>query len=72
MIFQSLVGVLLAMFYRPTASAFSEIIYLVNEVTNGYFLKYLHLNGASVIFIALYLHTVKAIFYASFRTLVWV
>jgi len=72
MVFQSLVGVLLAMFYKPTAKAFSEIIYLVNEITNGYLLKYLHLNGASLIFILLYLHTTKAIFYASFRTLGWV
>lgn len=69
MLFQSVVGILLAMFYKPTAKAFSEIIYLMNEVTNGYLLKYLHLNGASVIFILLYVHTTKALFYNSFRTL---
>jgi len=67
-------GVLLAMYYVPSAaSAFSNIVFIINDVNCGYIVKYLHLNGASGIFFLIYLHMFRALYYRSYIVLpkVW-
>jgi ubiquinol-cytochrome c reductase cytochrome b subunit len=71
---QVVVGTILAMFYRPSGeTAFNDIVYIVNDVNGGYILKYMHLNLASFIFLIMYLHMFRGIYYGSFLRLpgVW-
>lgn len=71
---QVITGVLLACYYRPSGlTAFSDIVFIINDVNAGYVVKYLHLNGASAIFLFLYLHMFRGLFYKSYVMLpkVW-
>lgn len=72
---QVLTGVLLAFYYKPSeATAFSDIVFIVNDVNGGYLLKYLHLNGATAIFLLMYLHLFRGLYYKSYVMVpsVWV
>ena len=40
----------------------------MRDVSNGWFLRYLHANGASVFFIAVYLHVFRGLYYGSYTT----
>nr|YP_009725944.1 cytochrome b [Caulerpa ashmeadii]QHQ73232.1 cytochrome b [Caulerpa ashmeadii] len=40
----------------------------MRDVTNGWFLRYLHANGASVLFIAIYLHIFRGLYYGSYTS----
>jgi len=66
-ILQVVTGVLLACYYRPVGgAAFFDIIGIINDVNDGYMLKYLHLNGASIAFLALYIHLFRGVYYRSY------
>ena len=73
---QYLSGIWLAMFYIPHADyAFTSIMNLMHDVPSGWFIRYLHTTGASMLFVALYLHLFRAFLYGSYhkpRELVWV
>jgi ubiquinol-cytochrome c reductase cytochrome b subunit len=46
----------------------------MRDVNNGWFLRYLHANGASFFFIFVYLHIGRGLYYGSYRsprTLLW-
>lgn len=71
---QIITGLLLAMFFRASAdTAFSDIVYIVNDVNSGYLFKYLHLNGASFIFAFMYMHMLRSFRYYTYFNLpkVW-
>jgi quinol-cytochrome oxidoreductase complex cytochrome b subunit len=60
-------GVFLAFYYKPSdQTAFSDLIFIINDVNAGYFFKYLHLNGATAVFALLYLHLFRGVYYRSF------
>jgi ubiquinol-cytochrome c reductase cytochrome b/c1 subunit len=63
------------MFYNPSITyAFGIIMNLNNEVYYGWWLRYLHANGASFFFMCVYLHIYRGIYYGSFafpRHLLW-
>ncbi|MBS1584568.1 MAG: hypothetical protein JSS82_03305 [Bacteroidetes bacterium] len=64
---QIFTGILLALYYRPSAAtAFSDVITIIFDVNHGYFVKYLHLNGASLIFLLMYLHLLRGVYYRSY------
>jgi len=64
---QALTGLLLALYYRPSdVTAFADIVFLVNDVNAGYLFKYLHLNGASAVFILMYMHIFRGLYYKSY------
>jgi ubiquinol-cytochrome c reductase cytochrome b/c1 subunit len=64
---QIISGILLAMFYEPGAqNAFASVEYILRDVSNGWLLRYLHINSASFFFIVLYFHIGKAIYYGSY------
>lgn len=73
---QYLSGIWLAMFYIPhTDFAFSSVIHLMHDVPSGWFIRYLHTTGASMLFVVLYLHLFRGFLYGSYqkpRELVWV
>jgi ubiquinol-cytochrome c reductase cytochrome b subunit len=68
LIIQVLTGVLLAMHYTPHIDlAFESVERIMREVPNGWLLRYLHANGSSMIFILIFAHMARGIYYQSFR-----
>jgi len=72
---QIITGLLLAMWYIPTINgAFLSIEYIMREVWFGWLIRYVHANGASFLFICVYIHIIRNLVYGSFlfpRELVW-
>jgi ubiquinol-cytochrome c reductase cytochrome b/c1 subunit len=73
---QIVTGLVLAMHYTPHADlAFSSIEAIMRDVNYGWLLRYLHSNGASMFFVAVYVHMFRSIYYGSYkepRELVWI
>jgi len=69
-------GIFLAMHYTPHIDfAFQSVEHIMRDVEGGWFLRYLHANGASMFFIVVYLHAFRGLYYGSYfapRELVWV
>ena len=72
---QILTGLFLAMYYMNTIDlAFDSVEFFMRNVNYGWFIRYLHSNGASFFFIILYLHIGKALYYKSYiypRQYIW-
>lgn len=54
--------------------AFSSVEYILRDVQYGWFIRYLHSNGASFFFIAVYMHMLRSLIFGSFtypRQLLW-
>jgi ubiquinol-cytochrome c reductase cytochrome b subunit len=75
LVIQFVTGIILTMHYKPdVASAFASIEYIMRDVPAGWFVRYLHSVGASMIFIALYVHMFRGLMYGSHRSpreLIW-
>jgi len=73
---QILSGIFLAMHYTPHVDmAFASVEHIMRDVEGGWFLRYLHANGASMFFIVVYLHILRGLYYGSYaspRELVWI
>ena len=69
-------GVVLAMHYVPTtAGAFNSVEHIMRDVNYGWFVRYLHSNGAAMFFIAVYIHILRGMYYGSFkapREVLWI
>lgn len=76
LIAQILTGVVLAMHYNgSTAGAFSSVEHIMRDVNNGWLLRYMHANGASFFFAAVFLHIFRGMYYGSYkapRELLWI
>uniref|UniRef100_Q9TDL5 Cytochrome b n=28 Tax=Delphinidae TaxID=9726 RepID=CYB_CEPHA len=67
LIMQILTGLFLAMHYTPdTSTAFSSVAHICRDVNYGWFIRYLHANGASMFFICLYAHIGRGLYYGSY------
>lgn len=54
--------------------AFLSVEHIMRDIPFGWFIRYLHANGASFFFIVVYMHFFRALFYGSFmypRRLLW-
>jgi ubiquinol-cytochrome c reductase cytochrome b subunit len=75
LIIQIITGLFLSMFYKADISlAFSSIEYINRELYYGWLLRYIHMNGASIFFLVVYLHMTKHILYGSYsypRQMLW-
>ncbi|GLK75167.1 cytochrome b [Methylopila jiangsuensis] len=73
---QILTGVVLAMHYTPeTTKAFLSVEKIMRDVNYGWLLRYLHANGASMFFIAVYIHIFRGLYYGSYkapREVLWI
>jgi ubiquinol-cytochrome c reductase cytochrome b/c1 subunit len=73
---QIVTGVILAMHYTPEATmAFNSVEGIVRDVNYGWLLRYLHSNGASMFFIAVYVHMLRGLYYGSYkepREILWI
>jgi len=69
-------GIVLAMHYTPHASmAFGSVERIMRDVNWGWMLRYLHMNGASFFFVAVYIHIFRGMYYGSYkkpRELLWI
>nr|QUB07096.1 cytochrome b [Chlamisus sp. N29] len=65
---QIFTGLFLAMHYCPnTELAFNSISHICRNVNNGWLIRTLHANGASLFFICLYIHIGRGIYYGSYQ-----
>ena len=63
-----LTGLFLAMQYTPnTAMAFDSIERIMRDVNYGWLLRYLHMNGATMFFILVYIHILRGLYYGSYK-----
>jgi quinol-cytochrome oxidoreductase complex cytochrome b subunit len=67
LVFQIISGILLAMHYVPEMTlAFFSVEHIMRDVNYGWLLRYSHANGASFIFLFLYIHLFRALYYSSY------
>ncbi|WP_026605861.1 cytochrome b [Methylocapsa acidiphila] len=65
---QIVTGVVLAMHYTPDARlAFASIEHIMRDVNYGWLFRYMHANGASMFFLALYIHMFRGLYYGSYK-----
>ncbi|MFM8375060.1 MAG: cytochrome bc complex cytochrome b subunit, partial [Phenylobacterium sp.] len=69
-------GIVLAMHYVPHVDhAFASIERIMRDVNYGWLVRYMHANGASMFFIAVYAHMFRGLYYGSYnapRELLWI
>jgi ubiquinol-cytochrome c reductase cytochrome b/c1 subunit len=73
---QIVTGVVLAMHYTPHVDyAFDSVEQIMRDVNYGWLLRYLHANGASMFFLAAYIHLFRGMYYGSYkepREVLWI
>jgi ubiquinol-cytochrome c reductase cytochrome b subunit len=64
---QIVTGIFLAMHYTPHIDmAFSSVEHIMRDVNNGWLIRYLHANGASMFFIVVYAHIFRGLYFGSY------
>ena len=73
---QIITGIVLAMHYAASVDvAFNSVEHIMRDVNWGWLLRYMHANGASFFFIAVYLHIFRGLYYGSYkapREILWI
>src|SRR3546814_18760047 len=63
------------MHYAANAGfSFDAVEHIMRDVNAGWFMRYAHMNGASMFFIVVYLHIFRGLYYGSYkapREMVW-
>jgi ubiquinol-cytochrome c reductase cytochrome b subunit len=76
LIIQIITGIVLAMHYVAHADlAFGSVEHIMRNVNYGWLIRYLHANGSSMFFLAVYIHIFRALFYGSYkapREMIWI
>jgi ubiquinol-cytochrome c reductase cytochrome b subunit len=68
LVVQIITGIILAMHYTPhTSMAFESVEHIRRDVNYGWLIQYMHANGASMFFIAVYLHMFRGMYYGSYK-----
>ena len=68
-------GIVLAMHYVPPERAFDSVEKIMRDVNWGWLLRYSHAVGASMFFVAVYIHTFRGLYYGSYkapREVLWI
>ena len=64
------------MHYTPELTmAFNSVEHIMRDVNYGWLIRYLHSNGASMFFLAVYMHIFRGIYYGSYkapREVLWI
>lgn len=73
LIIQIASGLFLSIHYTSDIqSAFDRVIHICRDVNNGWILRTIHANGASIFFFCLYIHTGRGLYFGSFKlSLTW-
>ena len=73
---QIITGIVLAMHYVPnTLLAFDSIEHIMRDVNYGWLIRYTHSNGASMFFLAVFIHMFRGLYYGSYkepREIIWI
>ena len=73
---QIITGLTLAMHYIAHADlAFESVEHIMRDVNYGWLIRYIHSNGASMFFLAVYIHIFRSLFYGSYkspREIIWI
>lgn len=73
---QIVTGIVLVMHYTPHVDmAFDSVEHIMRDVNGGWALRYMHANGASLFFIAVYAHIFRGLYYGSYkapREITWI
>lgn len=73
---QLVTGIVLAMHYVPQETmAFDSVEHIMRDVNWGWLLRYMHANGGSMFFLAVYIHIVRGMYYGSYkapREVLWI
>jgi len=76
LITQIITGLVLAMHYVAHIDhAFESIEHIMRDVNYGWLIRYVHANGASMFFLAVYIHIFRSLFYGSYkepREVIWI
>nr|QYF07813.1 cytochrome b [Oribatula sakamorii] len=64
---QIITGLILSMMYSANAeSAFTNMVNIMQDINTGWITRMVHMNGASLFFILLYIHTARGLYFNSF------
>ncbi len=73
---QIITGIVLAMHYTPNADlAFASVQRIDRDVPYGWLIHQIHANGASMFFVAVYIHIFRGLYYGSYkppREILWI
>ena len=76
LIAQIITGLILSMHYVASAdSAFGSVEHIMRDVNYGWLMRYVHANGSSMFFLAVYIHIFRALYYGSYkspREMIWI
>ena len=76
LITQIVTGVTLGMHYIAHADlAFESVEHIMRDVNYGWLIRYVHANGASMFFLAVYIHIFRSLYYGSYkspREVIWI
>ena len=76
LITQIITGIVLGMHYIAHADlAFASVEHIMRDVNYGWLIRYVHANGASMFFLAVYIHIFRALYYGSYkspREMIWI
>lgn len=65
---QIITGIVLVMHYTPSVDmAFNSVERIMRDVNYGWMLRYMHMNGASMFFIAVYIHMFRGMYFGSYK-----
>lgn len=75
LVIQIITGLFLTMHYTPHVDhAFDSVEKIMRNVNYGWLIRYMHAVGASMFFVAVYLHILRGLYYGSYkkpRELLW-
>ena len=76
LITQIITGLVLGMHYIAHADlAFDSVEHIMRDVNYGWLIRYVHANGASMFFLAVYIHIFRSLYYGSYkspREVIWI
>ncbi|MEM6973717.1 MAG: cytochrome b/b6 [Pseudomonadota bacterium] len=76
LVIQIVTGIVLVMHYVPHVDhAFGSVEHIMRDVNGGWLIRYIHMNGASFFFIAVYAHIFRSLYYGSYkapREITWI
>ncbi|MFN8732761.1 MAG: cytochrome b, partial [Hyphomonadaceae bacterium] len=65
---QIITGIILAMHYVPHVDmAFNSVERIMRDVNYGWLIRFMHSNGASMFFLAVYIHIFRGLYYGSYK-----
>ena len=61
-------GIVLAMQYTPHVDyAFGSVERIMRDVNYGWLIRYMHMNGASMFFVLVYIHMFRGMYFGSYK-----